>query len=153
MGQPDRQPPLIGPLVRSLLNPSDKLLHCEPGTQRGRLAHRNTPTYRVSLLYVCCQSGMKRAMPDAGISLARKTAVATLAALLAQCDLIVSLDTGTFHVARAVGLPSVVIAPAWQSPLEWLPVASERYRVLRRPASPKGQPPIIGLRKSAWSRC
>ncbi|MHB1960032.1 MAG: glycosyltransferase family 9 protein [Acidobacteriaceae bacterium] len=92
-------------------------------------------------------------MPDAGISLARKTAVATLAALLAQCDLIVSLDTGTFHVARAVGLPSVVIAPAWQSPLEWLPVASERYRVLRRPASPKGQPPIIGLRKSAWSRC
>ena len=32
---------------------------------------------------------------------AGKTTIAELAALLAQCDLIVSLDTGTFHVARA----------------------------------------------------
>ena len=66
--------------------------------------------------------------------MAGKTTVAELAAVLAQCDLIVSLDTGTFHVARAVGLPGVVIAPAWQSPLEWLPVDSEHYRVLRGPA-------------------
>ena len=57
-----------------------------------------------------------------------------MAALLAQCDLIISLDTGTFHVARAVALPGVVIAPAWQSPLEWLPVHDERYRVLRGPS-------------------
>jgi ADP-heptose:LPS heptosyltransferase len=69
-----------------------------------------------------------------GISLAGKTTIAELAAVLAQCDLIVSLDTGTFHVARAVGLPGVVIAPAWQSPLEWLPVQSPRYRVLRGPS-------------------
>ena len=73
-------------------------------------------------------------MPEKGISVAGKTTIAELAALLAQCDLIVSLDTGTFHVARAVGLPGVVIAPAWQSPLEWLPVQSERYRVLRGPS-------------------
>jgi ADP-heptose:LPS heptosyltransferase len=77
---------------------------------------------------------LRNDLPDTGISLAGKTTVATLAALLAQCDLIVSLDTGTFHVARAVGLPGVVIAPAWQSPLEWLPVASERYCVLRGPS-------------------
>ncbi len=76
---------------------------------------------------------LRNDLPDAGISLAGKTTVATLAALLAQCDLIVSLDTGTFHVARAVGLPGVVIAPAWQSPLEWLPVDDPRYRVLRGP--------------------
>lgn len=75
-----------------------------------------------------------RQLPEKGISLAGKTTIAELAALLAQCDLIVSLDTGTFHVARAVGLPGVVIAPAWQSPLEWLPVQSERYRVLRGPS-------------------
>ncbi|MHB1793418.1 MAG: glycosyltransferase family 9 protein [Acidobacteriaceae bacterium] len=79
---------------------------------------------------------LRNDLPDAGISLAGKTTVATLAALLAQCDLIVSLDTGTFHVARAVGLPGLVIAPAWQSPLEWLPVNSERYRVLRGPSIP-----------------
>jgi len=68
-----------------------------------------------------------------GISMAGKTTVAQLAAVLAQCDLTVSLDTGTFHVARAVGLPGVVIAPAWQSALEWLPVGHERYRVLQGP--------------------
>ncbi len=73
-------------------------------------------------------------LPDKGISLAGKTTIKELTALLAQCDLIVSLDTGTFHVARAVGLPGVVIAPAWQSPLEWLPVHSEQYRVLRGPS-------------------
>lgn len=77
---------------------------------------------------------LRQSLPSAGISLAGKTTVAELAAVLAQCDLIVSLDTGTFHVARAVGLPGVVIAPAWQSPLEWLPVDSEHYRVLRGPA-------------------
>jgi hypothetical protein len=33
-----------------------------------------------------------------------------------------------------VGLPGVVIAPAWQCPLEWLPVQSEGYRVLRGPS-------------------
>ena len=78
--------------------------------------------------------GLRKDLPEKGISLAGKTTIAELAALLAQCDLIVSLDTGTFHVARAVGLPGVVIAPAWQSPLEWLPVQSERYRVLRGPS-------------------
>lgn len=77
---------------------------------------------------------LRQNLPDKGISLAGKTTIGELAALLAQCDLIVSLDTGTFHVARAVGLPGVVIAPAWQSPLEWLPVQSESYRVLRGPS-------------------
>jgi ADP-heptose:LPS heptosyltransferase len=77
---------------------------------------------------------LRKDLPEKGISLAGKTTIGELAALLAQCDLIVSLDTGTFHVARAVGLPGVVIAPAWQSPLEWLPVQSELYRVLRGPS-------------------
>ena len=77
---------------------------------------------------------LRGTLSDQGISLAGKTTVPQLAAVLAQCDLIVSLDTGTFHVARAVGLPGVVIAPAWQSPLEWLPVGHPRYRVLRGPS-------------------
>lgn len=77
---------------------------------------------------------LRKDLSEKGISLAGKTTIAELAALLAQCDLIVSLDTGTFHVARAVGLPGVVIAPAWQSPLEWLPVQSQQYCVLRGPS-------------------
>ncbi len=68
------------------------------------------------------------AMP--GISLAGKTTISQLAAVLAQCDFVLSVDTGTFHVARAVGLPGVVIAPAWQNPAEWLPVGHPHYRVL-----------------------
>jgi ADP-heptose:LPS heptosyltransferase len=77
---------------------------------------------------------LRRELPEKGISLAGKTTIAELAALLARCDLIVSLDTGTFHVARAVRLPGVVIAPAWQSPLEWLPVQSQSYSVLHGPS-------------------
>lgn len=79
---------------------------------------------------------LRHSLANPGISLAGKTTIPLLAAVLAQCDLVISLDTGTFHVARAVGLPGVVLAPAWQTPLEWLPVAHPRYRVLRGPSIP-----------------
>ena len=83
---------------------------------------------------------LRKKLPDRGISLAGKTTIAELAAVLSQCDLVVSLDTGTFHVARAVGLPGVVLAPAWQSPLEWLPVENPCYRVLRGPSIQEAPP-------------
>jgi ADP-heptose:LPS heptosyltransferase len=35
------------------------------------------------------------------------------------------------HVARAVGLPMVVLGPSWQKPLEWLPLGVENARILR----------------------
>jgi ADP-heptose:LPS heptosyltransferase len=70
------------------------------------------------------------------ISMAGKTTVPQMAALLAQCDLLLSLDTGSFHVARAVGLPGGVLAPAWQDPVEWLPVNDAAYRVLCGPRIP-----------------
>ncbi len=83
---------------------------------------------------------LRKDLPEKGISLAGKTTTTELAFLLTQCDLVVSLDTGPFHVARAVGLPGVVIAPAWQDSREWLPMNDLRYRVLRGPAIAKGQP-------------
>ncbi len=73
---------------------------------------------------------LRRPLTAPGISLVGKTTIQQLAAVLAQCDLILSVDTGTFHVARAVGLPGVVIAPAWQNPAEWLPVDHSNYRIL-----------------------
>lgn len=76
---------------------------------------------------------LRASLPQPGISAAGKTSVRQLAALLAKCDLAISLDTGTFHVARAVSLPGVVIAPAWQSAREWLPLENPRYRVLQGP--------------------
>lgn len=68
-----------------------------------------------------------------GTSLAGRTTVTELAALLAMSDYAVSLDTGTMHVARAVGVPMVVIGPSWQRPLEWLPLGLPQVRILRGP--------------------
>ncbi len=74
---------------------------------------------------------LRSPLQEPGISLAGKTdSIPLLAAVLAQCDGILSLDTGTLHVARAVGLPGVVLAPAWQPPAEWLPMNDPRYRIL-----------------------
>lgn len=83
---------------------------------------------------------LRHQLPNSGLSLAGKTTISQLAAVLAQCDLIVSLDTGTFHVARAVGLPGIVLAPAWQDPREWLPVGNPSYRILRGPSIPAAPP-------------
>ncbi len=64
-------------------------------------------------------------------SIAGQTTIQELAAVLRACDLGVMLDTGPLHVGRAVGLPVVVIAPAWSPPPEWLPVGNPRYRILK----------------------
>ena len=60
-----------------------------------------------------------------------RTSVTELAALLAMSDAVVSLDTGTMHVGRAVGVPMVVIGPSWQRPIEWLPLGVPQVRILR----------------------
>ncbi|MEO6910712.1 MAG: glycosyltransferase family 9 protein, partial [Edaphobacter sp.] len=76
-----------------------------------------------------------------GISVAGRTTVTELAALLALSDAAVSLDTGTMHIGRAVGVPMVVLAPSWQKPLEWLPLQTPNVRILRgedRNGVPKG---------------
>lgn len=76
-----------------------------------------------------------------GFSLAGKTTVSQLAATVALSDLAVSLDTGPMHVARAAGVPLVVLGPSWQKPLEWLPLGIANVRILRgadRPDVPPG---------------
>jgi ADP-heptose:LPS heptosyltransferase len=64
-------------------------------------------------------------------NLAGQTNLLQLAALLSLCDIGLTLDTGTMHVGRAVGLPMVIIAPAWAPPLEWLPINNPRYTILK----------------------
>ncbi|CAN5655986.1 hypothetical protein BH10ACI4_BH10ACI4_12880 [soil metagenome] len=66
-----------------------------------------------------------------GESVTGRTSVTELAALLAMSDAMVTLDTGTMHVGRAVGVPMVVIGPSWQKPLEWLPLGMSQVRILR----------------------
>ena len=66
-----------------------------------------------------------------GSSLAGKTTIPQLAAVLSLADVVVTLDTGTMHVGRAVGVPMVVLAPSWQPPLEWLPLDVANIKILR----------------------
>jgi ADP-heptose:LPS heptosyltransferase len=74
---------------------------------------------------------LRTAAAGVGTSLTGRTSVTELAALLAMSDAVVSLDTGTMHVGRAVGVPMVVIGPSWQNPLEWLPLGLPQVRILR----------------------
>lgn len=64
-------------------------------------------------------------------NLAGETNLKQLAALLSLCSIGLTLDTGTLHLGRAVGLPMVVIAPAWSPPLEWLPLGNPCFRILK----------------------
>lgn len=95
--------------------------------------HAATPVFVGTAADSAAIEALRRPLENPGISLAGQTSIRELAAVLTQCDLAVSLDTGTFHVARAVALPGVVIAPAWQSALEWLPIRRPQYRVLQGP--------------------
>ena len=75
--------------------------------------------------------GLRAIAGGIGTSVAGRTTVTELAALLAMSDAMVSLDTGTMHMGRAVGVPMVVIGPSWQKPLEWLPLGLPKVTILR----------------------
>ena len=76
-------------------------------------------------------AAIMEAVGGIGVSIAGKTSVTQLAAVLALSDLMVTLDTGTMHVGRAASVPMVVLGPSWQKPLEWLPLNVENVRILR----------------------
>ena len=56
--------------------------------------------------------------------------VAESAALLSRCSLLVGLDTGTTHLAAAVGVPCVVLQSANSFPGQWNPLG-ENHSVVR----------------------
>jgi ADP-heptose:LPS heptosyltransferase len=64
-------------------------------------------------------------------SLAGRTTVPQLAALLCLCDTLITVDTGTLHVGRAAHVPLIVLAPSWQPAIEWLPFTVPNAIVLR----------------------
>jgi ADP-heptose:LPS heptosyltransferase len=74
---------------------------------------------------------LRLGIPHATSNFAGKTNLLQMAALLSLCDVGLTLDTGTMHVGRTVGLPMAIIAPAWSPPLEWLPLNNPRYRILK----------------------
>jgi ADP-heptose:LPS heptosyltransferase len=85
--------------------------------------------------------GIRAAAGGVGASIAGRTTVSELSAVLAKSDWMVTLDTGTMHVGRAAGVPMVVLGPSWQRPLEWMPLGVENARILRgadREGAPEG---------------
>ncbi len=54
-------------------------------------------------------------------SVAGETSISQLAAIFAGCDLVIGVDTGSMHVARAVEVPAIILAPANNPRNVWLP--------------------------------
>ena len=76
---------------------------------------------------------IRSAMAEPSINLAGAISIAELSALIAISGLIVTLDTGTMHLARGCDTPMVVIASAWQPAHLWLaPLQGDRVMILRR---------------------
>jgi ADP-heptose:LPS heptosyltransferase len=80
---------------------------------------------------------------DASTSVAGKTSLLQLSALLSLCRVGLTLDTGTLHLGRAVGLPMAIIAPAWSPAIEWLPIGNPRYRILKNAEMPNCPPDYV----------
>ncbi|WP_348266584.1 glycosyltransferase family 9 protein [Edaphobacter paludis] len=73
-------------------------------------------------------------------SVAGRTTVLQLAALMSLVTVGLTLDTGPMHLGRAVGLPMVIIAPAWSPPIEWLPLGNNKFRILKNADIPVPPP-------------
>jgi ADP-heptose:LPS heptosyltransferase len=89
------------------------------------VVYAGTPTDATAI------EAIRTAAGGTGVSMAGRTNVTELAAVLAMSDAMVTLDTGTMHVGRAVKTPMVVLGPSWQRPTEWLPLTVENVRILR----------------------
>jgi ADP-heptose:LPS heptosyltransferase len=74
---------------------------------------------------------LRSGLDFATVNIAGHTSLLELAALMSLADIALTLDTGPLHIARAVRLPMVIIAPAWSPPVEWLPLSNPRARILK----------------------
>jgi ADP-heptose:LPS heptosyltransferase len=74
---------------------------------------------------------LRMGLGSATSNVAGMTSLLQLSALLSLCRVGLTLDTGTMHIGRTVGLPMCIIAPAWSPPIEWLPLGDPRYAILK----------------------
>lgn len=118
------------------------LAKCWSPSRFGELGKRLSKEWRATVLLFgkkeekSIAQEVVREIGEGGIDLSGKTHLLQLAALLEQCRLLVSNDTGTMHVAAAVGTPVVAIFgstdPTTTGP--W----GEGHRIVRKeiPCSP-----------------
>ena len=67
-----------------------------------------------------------------GIAAAGRFSVSGSAWLLSQCSMLIGLDTGTTHLAAAMGVPCVVIQGAQNNPGLWAPLG-DGHTIIRHP--------------------
>jgi len=94
---------------------------------------------------VAVQQALAQRIGPGAESIAGKTTVAELAAVCSLADIAITLDTGGLHVARTQQLPLVVIAPAWQNSVEWMPLGRPWARILKGPWFPAPPPPNYAI--------
>lgn len=83
---------------------------------------------------------LRQGLTSRTANLAGKTSLLEMAALFGLADVALTLDTGPMHLARAMRLPLVIVAPAWSPPVEWLPLGNPRARILKNldlPSAPE----------------
>lgn len=118
----------------------------QPGARLVNLQHGETQREQDELLR---REGITLANPD---GLAPDADLAEIANLVAGCDLVVSIDNTTAHLAGALGRPTWVLlhaAPSWRwhidrSDSPWYPSA----RLFRQPAPADWQDALVALRSA-----
>lgn len=75
---------------------------------------------------------VRRQMKMPAVSLAGRTSLGALAALLSAARLVVCNDTGVSHLAAALRVPSVITLLS-SDPLRWAPLDAHRHRVVAHP--------------------
>ena len=86
---------------------------------------------------------LRSKIPFPTTNVAGKTSLTVLAALMSNATIGLALDTGPMHIGRAVGLPTVIIAPAWSPAIEWLPLDNPCFRILKNADLPSAPPDYI----------
>jgi hypothetical protein len=118
----------------------------QPGTRLVNLQYGDSQRDQDELLR---REGITLANPDGA---AQDADLVELANLVAGCDLVVSIDNTTAHLAGALGRPTWVLlhqAPSWRWHLErsdspWYPTV----RLFRQPAAGDWQGPLVDLRSA-----
>lgn len=86
---------------------------------------------------------LRTGLSFATTSVAGRTGLLELAALMGLADVALTLDTGPMHLLRAMRVPMVILAPAWSPPVEWLPLGNPRARILKNADMPAQTPGYI----------
>lgn len=79
-------------------------------------------------------AGIQKTVEGRMVNLVNRVPLRLLPALLKQCAVLVSNDSGPIHVAAAVGTPTIVVAPASHAALlrRWRPLG-EKHQILLDP--------------------